>query len=104
MAATMKAKKLLEAAEEGNIALMKEMRNTLERNSHGQAVPESLDGKVTHDTILDRFRECYEELYNSAGTQHAMDIIKEKLKNLIQGNKDRKTCERSMWQDASRKD
>ena len=93
VAATMKARKLLEAAEEGNIALMKEMRNTLERKSHGQAVPESLDGKVTHDTILDRFRECYEELYNSAGTQHAMDIIKEKLKNIIQGNKDQSVKE-----------
>jgi hypothetical protein len=69
-------KKLLEAAEEVNIALMKEMRN-----SHGQTVPESLDGKVTHDNILDRFREYHEELYNSAGTQLAMDIIKEKLNN-----------------------
>ena len=93
VAANMKARKLLEAAEEGNAALMKEMRNTLERNSHGQAVPESLDGKVTHDTILDRFRECYEELYNSAGTQHAMNIIKENLKNIIQGNRDQSVKE-----------
>jgi hypothetical protein len=93
LAGTMKARKLLEAAEEGNAALMKEMRNTIERKNQGQAVPESLDGKVTHDTILDRFRECYEELYNSAGTQHAMDIIKEKLKSLIQGNQDQSVKE-----------
>ena len=86
VAATMKARKLLEAAEDGNVALMKEMRNTLERNSHGQTVPNSLDGKVTHENILDRFRECYEELYNSAGTEHAMVNVKEKLKSLIQGN------------------
>lgn len=86
LAANIKARKLLEAAEEGNIALMKEMRNTLGRKTCGQAVPETLDGKVTHDSILDRFRECYEQLYNSAGTGDAMAIIKEKLANLVQGN------------------
>ena len=44
-----KARRLLQAAEEGNIGLMKEMRNTLDKKNHGQAVPETLDGKVTHD-------------------------------------------------------
>ena len=62
MAGNVKSKNLLEAAEQGNLALMEEMRRTLGRKSQGQAVPEELDGKVTHDTILDRFRECYEEL------------------------------------------
>ena len=62
------------------------MKNTLERRNCGQAVPETLDGKVTHDSILDRFRECYEELYNSAGTEHAMNIIKQKLHTVIQEN------------------
>ena len=85
-AAAIRSRKLLEAAEHGNIALLKEMKNTLERKNCGQAVPETLDGKVTHDSILDRFRECYEELYNSAGTEHAMNIIKQKLHTLIQEN------------------
>ena len=38
LAGEIKARKLLEAAEDGNIALMKEMRNTLERKNGGQAV------------------------------------------------------------------
>ena len=41
---------------------------------------------MTHDSILERFRECYEELYNSAGTEQAMDMIKAKLQNVIQEN------------------
>ena len=49
LSGNIKARKLLQAAEEGNIALMKEMRNTLDKKNHGQAVPETLDGKVTHD-------------------------------------------------------
>ena len=79
LAGTMKSRNLLEAAEHGDQALMEEMKMTLGRKSQGQAVPEALDGKVTHDTILDRFRECYEELYNSAGSEDAMDNIKEQL-------------------------
>ena len=73
----------VEAAEQGDEALMKEMKSTLDKKPQGQAVPETLDGKVTHDTILDRFRECYEELYNSAGSEHAMASLKEKLHKVI---------------------
>ena len=60
LAGSIQARKLVTAAEEGNLALMKEMRNTLGKKNQGQSVPESLDGKVTHDSILERFRDCYE--------------------------------------------
>ena len=86
MAGTMKAKKLLLAAEEGNLALMKEMRNTLGKKNNEQTVPESLDGNDTHDAILERFRECYEELYNSAGTEDAMKMMKTQLQNTVKEN------------------
>ena len=86
LAGTIRSRRLLEAAAEGDLALMKEMKRTLNRKTYGQAIPESLDGKVTHDTILDRFRECYEELYNAAGTEDAMTTIKEKLDQMIKGN------------------
>ena len=86
LSGSLQARKLLVAAEEGNIALMKEMKNTLGKKNLGQSIPDSLDGKVTHDSILERFRECYEELYNSAGTEQAMDMIKAMLQNVIQEN------------------
>ena len=86
LSGSLQARKLLVAAEEGNIALMKEMKNTLGKKNLGQSIPDSLDGKVTHDSILERFRECYEELCNSAGTEQAMDMIKAKLQSVIQEN------------------
>ena len=50
---------------------------------NSQSVPNCLEGKVTHETILDKFRQCYQELYNSAGTEPAMFNIKEKIQALI---------------------
>ena len=79
LAGSMESRKLLEAAEAGDTALMAEMKRVLGRKDTGQAVPECLDDKVTHDTILERFKECYEELYNSAGSEDAMNVIKAKL-------------------------
>ena len=78
-----KAEDFLAVAESGDVALMKEMRTTLKKKSTGQAVPDCLEGKVTPDTILDKFRECYEYLYNSANTSAEMITIKEKLENMI---------------------
>ena len=76
------------------------MKRTLGSKSTGQTVPESLDGKVTHETILDRFRECYEQLYNSAGTEDAMSAIKEKLEQMIGANTGASTRENDKvtWQ------
>ena len=84
MASTIKSRKLLEAAELGDQELMKEMKMTLGKKSQGQSVPEELDGKVSHDDILNRFKECYEKLYNYAGSEDAMTAIKEELNKLIQ--------------------
>ena len=83
LADTIKSRKLLEAAEEGNAALMEEMKKSMNTKVVEQSVPECLDGKVTHDDILERFKECYEELYNSAGSEDAMVTIKSKLDQAI---------------------
>ena len=83
LAGSLQSRKLTEAAEEGNIALMKEMKETLGRKNHGQVIPESLDGKVGHEAVLERFRECYKDLYNSAGTEEAVAAIKDKLQSFI---------------------
>ena len=79
----LKAGKLLTASEAGDVALIKELKKTLNNKSMAQTVPDSLDGKVTPETVLERFRECYHDLFNSAGTQNAMTAIKAKLEQLI---------------------
>ena len=62
------------------------MKKTLSKKSIGQAISNCIDAKVTHETILDRFGEYYQELYNSAGTEEAMDVLKEKLMGMIGDN------------------
>ena len=57
LSANIKSRKLLEAAELGDVTLMHEMKRIIGRKDKGQSVPESLEGKVTHDTILERFKE-----------------------------------------------
>ena len=85
-AASLRAESLLEASEAGDRALMKELKKTLSSKHRGQAVPDSLDGRVGHEPVLERFKECYEALYNSAGNKEAVDKIKDKLKGVINYN------------------
>ena len=61
------------------------MKQILGRKDTGQTVPENLDGKVTHDTILERFKECYEELYNSAESTEALNALKEQISENVCG-------------------
>ena len=57
LSVNIKSRKLIEAAELGDVNLMFEMKRIIGRKDKGQSVPESLEGKVTHDTILERFKE-----------------------------------------------
>ena len=77
MASNCKTIEALEAAKDGDAALIKELKKSLVTKCTSQPVPDSLERKVTHDSIIDKFRECYQEQYNSAGTQEAMVNIKQ---------------------------
>ena len=59
------------------------MKRVKGSKSKGQAMPEEIDGETEPDKILEKFKEVYENLYNSAGTVDAMTAIKEKLDTLI---------------------
>ena len=65
----LRASQLREAAASGDMALIGELKKTLSKQKGGQQVPESLEGEVTEDGILLKFRELYGKLYNSAGTE-----------------------------------
>ena len=54
--------------------------------SKGQTMPEEIEGETDPSSILEKFREVYKDLYNSADTSNAMEVIKEKLKDLIDHN------------------
>lgn len=84
----MKVTDLLEAAESGNTALFKEMKKSLESKSSGQEVPDCLEGKVCHQDIIEKFRECYSELYNATDRNQEMESLNARIKQLISDNCD----------------
>ena len=77
------AASLREAAEDGDRALMAELKKTLSKQKSGQQVPESLEGEVTEDGILSKFRELYDKLYNSASTQEDVGRLKTHLEEMM---------------------
>ena len=80
---TIRATKLLAAAATSDINLMKEMKNIKGSSKGGQSVPDSVDGVSGHEEIVDKFKEVYEELYNSAPTVDSVNNIKNTINNLI---------------------
>ena len=79
----MKIIDLLEASEEGNTALFKEMKKSLNSRNSGQEVPDCLEGKVSHTDIVEKFRDCFSELYNACDRSQEMKSLNEKIKQLI---------------------
>ena len=79
-----RAASLHEAAEEGDRKLMDELKRTLSKQKSGQQVPDSLEGEVTEDGILSKFRELYEKLYNSANTEEEVGRLKLHIEEMNQ--------------------
>jgi hypothetical protein len=71
-----RAHNLLVAAEGGDCALLQEMRKVLGSKHQEQELPDSLEGAVGHSAILNQFRSLYSTLYNSAGTEDKLDVLK----------------------------
>ena len=86
LAKSMRERDLLEAAENGDRSLMEEFRKSINKKKSAQVVPESLDGAVGHENILEQFRYVYESLHNSAGTQGGVQEIKNKLQDIIKAS------------------
>ena len=82
----LRAEELLEASESGDIDLMAAMKVIKGKKNTGQTMPDSVEAETESETILDKFKEVYQLLYNSAGTAEAMKVIKTKLQNLIIGD------------------
>ena len=78
-----RAANLLAAANTGDIDLLKEMKRVKGSSKGGQTLPDSVDGAQGHDEILDKFKEVYQTLYNSAETVDAMTELKRQLSGMI---------------------
>ena len=62
------------------------MKKSLYEKSTGQDIPNKLEGKVTQDDILEKVKECYENLYNSAPSSESMNAIKGDISKSLREN------------------
>ena len=78
------AEVLLGAAMEGDTQLLKEMK-TIKRGGGAinSDLPDSVAGSEGEENIAEKFKEYYENLFNSAPSVEKMTELKSKLENLI---------------------
>ena len=82
-----KSEALGAAAMLGDKEIFKEMKKHLFSKKGGnQDCPDSLEGKVTHDDILEKFRECYSALYNRADRSVEMEEVNSHIEDIIRNN------------------
>ena len=67
----------------GDMYLLEEMKKTLGKKQVSDAIPESLEGEVTEEGVVNKFKELYEALYNSCGSEDAMALIKDRLTGIV---------------------
>ena len=82
MADKIKSQKLFEAAMEGGADLLNEMRKS-HGGKHAHDLPENIAGANGEDEICEKFKSVYSELYNSAETSAAMNVIKTEVEESI---------------------
>ena len=63
-----RATKLLEAAQKGDLDLLKEMKKLNSKKTSG-SLPETVETADNPEDIVDKFRSVYSALYNSAPTE-----------------------------------
>ena len=78
-----RAKKLFEASIKSDMDLLKEMKAIKRGNGGGEELPDNVAGADGQEEIVEKFKEVYQALYNSADSSREMDKIKVKLAELI---------------------
>jgi hypothetical protein len=70
-----KAKKLFEASLSSDIELLKEMKN-IRRGKGQDDLPDNVAGANGEEEIVEKFREVYQAVFNSAGSSAELETIK----------------------------
>ena len=68
--------------------LFNEMKKIFWKKGESQEMPETLEGAHSEDDIVDKFRECYESLYNSSGTEREMELLFAHIETMLQKDND----------------
>ena len=78
-----KAKKLFEASFTSDMELLKEMRKLRAGNDGIAELPDNVAGADGEDEIVEKFREVYSALYNSSSTADEVEVIRNKVRELV---------------------
>ena len=81
-----RAQKLLEASESGSTELLLEMKKLKGGKKDKCDLPENVGGVSGEKNIVEKFCVVYEELYNSSGSEEALDKIKDQIRDMIANN------------------
>ena len=77
-----RAKKLFEASIKSEMDLLKEMKAITRGKGGGEELPDNVAGADGQEEIVEKFKEVYQALYNSADSSNEMDEIKVKVAEL----------------------
>ena len=77
------AEGLLAAALQGDTALLKEMKIIRKGGGGPPDLPDTVGGANGDEEIVEKFRGIYSSLYNSASTKEGVNILSERIRNLI---------------------
>ena len=86
LANSMRAQKLFEQAQAGDIDLLKEMKRVKGSKKQTAACPDNVDDAHGVEEVSELFKRVYDELYNSAESVDAMKEIKAKQQTMIDIN------------------
>ena len=78
-----RAEKLFEASLSGDLDLMMEMKKIRTGGNSKAELPDNVGGGDGADEIVDKFREVYTTLYNSAGSQADILDLRQKIRGMI---------------------
>ena len=78
-----RASSMLASAEFGDKALLKKMKSIMGSRKTRQEMPGNLEGAVGETEVIDKFKELYEELYNSSSTEVELSELLKDLENKI---------------------
>jgi hypothetical protein len=77
------ARALFGAAMDGDICLMKEMKRMRTGKGPMDQLPDTVEGATGNQEIANKFREVYETLYNSAGSEAEMERLQQRIQTLV---------------------
>ena len=77
------AKGLFAAAQEGDLALMKEMRRLQSARGPADELTDTVDGITGQQGVANQFGAVYSALYNSAGSTENMKEIQDQIRRLL---------------------